>query len=78
MPAFSRLKYSCVTSLTVGSDSFIVNCCAIAGAAAESMLAAAPATTKRLTVVRIGTSSQSLFYGFASSVRTPISEISGM
>src|SRR5882757_8682380 len=43
MPAFMRLKYSCVTSLTVGSDSFIVNCCAFASVAARTPLARMPA-----------------------------------
>src|SRR6266568_5090727 len=43
MPAFIRLKYSYVTSLMVGCDSFIVNCCALAGIAARTPLATMPA-----------------------------------
>ena len=48
MPAFIRLKYSWVTSLMVGSDSFMVNCCALAGSAASKPPATRPSADERL------------------------------
>ena len=46
MPAFIALKYSCTTSLIVGSDSFMVNCCALAGAAMKAPAARMPQRRK--------------------------------
>src|ERR1700754_5136007 len=54
MPAFMRLKYSCVTSLTVGNDNFIVNCWALAGAAARTLPATMPAVASVFRNVCIG------------------------
>src|SRR5882724_5075540 len=49
MPAFIRLKYSYVTSLMVGCDSFIVNCCAFASVAARTPPATMPAAASLFT-----------------------------
>src|ERR1700745_1645005 len=65
MPAFSRLKYSWITSLMVVCDSFIVNCCAPVGPAQNSAVAAAMKAND-LTMVRIVASSQWLWCSTSS------------
>ncbi len=81
MPAFICLKYSWVTSLMVGSDSFMVNCCAPAGTRRKNAGRQDAGSGKPLRIV-VSLDPSSLIFcciqPLASRYLTPISEMSGM